>query len=658
MTPHLYEFSKKKLPLGPFCRIKLVEVDLDHVAITSTTRKWAAVSYVWGSPTVTNRVLCEGKEIHIPTSAAEVLAALAGPVGTDDGWSLWVDSICINQSSVEERNQQVALMGDLYKAATSTVVWLGPERESWKKSLELCTAVGFVQLWNAGKKATEEGMDVWTPSRVQKILDSSSPAEGRDFLHDPLAHPWPTRLWVVQEMAMARTCYFFHGGTFFPMERLMDGLNILNSELQTDVGHPKASNLMHLMQFAILRNEVRGILRRRRWHSSTQAVWGYQCRGKDDQDYHLGLTGARMQRPKDRAFGLYSIMKLMGLPLAAPNYHTPLGDIYTDNAAAIITWQNSLKIFEELRGRKLPRLPSWVPDLTVRAMPVVGMFPWHAAPYLGEWGFVDPRRAFSSPSSSSDIMSADGRQLALRGRCIGHVMFILPFHFTQPLGGEDTKLFCAIEMTIAWARILETMDTITNSDENTLQWDDVVQPLADTLFYLYANEVGKAELKTPQAVSDLMRNCIRVIGIPLLQALRSVQPNLTSEILAELTTKHMSIVDAALLAVYSTDNLLAAKLKFAIAAMPFYETLLNLFAMDNLALVGTNNVDGLFAATYADTKFRMGQTLVVFDGATVPVIVADCDSPDGTFEIANPIAMRGVMGVDMSGMEVRDYVVV
>ena len=38
---------------------------------------------------------------------------------------LWVDAICINQQDDNERNQQVALMGQIYSVAQHTVIYLG-----------------------------------------------------------------------------------------------------------------------------------------------------------------------------------------------------------------------------------------------------------------------------------------------------------------------------------------------------------------------------------------------------------------------------------------------------------------------------------------------------------------------------------------------------
>jgi hypothetical protein len=38
---------------------------------------------------------------------------------------MWIDQICINQTDIEERDNQVLLMADIYKNAAATQIWLG-----------------------------------------------------------------------------------------------------------------------------------------------------------------------------------------------------------------------------------------------------------------------------------------------------------------------------------------------------------------------------------------------------------------------------------------------------------------------------------------------------------------------------------------------------
>ena len=48
---------------------------------------------------------------------------------------LWADGICINQDDLSEREEQVRLMGDIYRTARRTVVFLGEETRAPQGSI-------------------------------------------------------------------------------------------------------------------------------------------------------------------------------------------------------------------------------------------------------------------------------------------------------------------------------------------------------------------------------------------------------------------------------------------------------------------------------------------------------------------------------------------
>jgi hypothetical protein len=59
---------------------------------------------------------------------------------------LWIDALCIDQSNIQERKYQVALMGRFYSEAEMVIAWLG-------SSLQLAHAVGELRVLNAKQKA-------------------------------------------------------------------------------------------------------------------------------------------------------------------------------------------------------------------------------------------------------------------------------------------------------------------------------------------------------------------------------------------------------------------------------------------------------------------------------------------------------------------------
>jgi hypothetical protein len=81
-----------------------------------------ALSYVWGSTENLETVFVDGYQFNVTRNLRDALRALREPsrvVG------LWADAICINQADVEERNQQVRMMGSIYYIARHTVIYLG-----------------------------------------------------------------------------------------------------------------------------------------------------------------------------------------------------------------------------------------------------------------------------------------------------------------------------------------------------------------------------------------------------------------------------------------------------------------------------------------------------------------------------------------------------
>jgi hypothetical protein len=103
---------------GDQLRVELVEVALED------ERKCAyeALSYVWGIDQPDHAILCGGERLLITTNCAIALRRFRRKTTTR---ILWVDSICINQSSISERNNQVKLMKDIYSLAQQVLVWVG-----------------------------------------------------------------------------------------------------------------------------------------------------------------------------------------------------------------------------------------------------------------------------------------------------------------------------------------------------------------------------------------------------------------------------------------------------------------------------------------------------------------------------------------------------
>lgn len=127
--------------------------------------KYCALSYVLGDQTVDRgslEIICittqigtkfflpaksEKRVISIGSSLEQALRSLRL---SDTALTFWVDAVCINQSDDCGKSWQVALMGDIYRNATTVHTWPGPMPE---------TNLFFVFVRKVEEYATRLGLD-------------------------------------------------------------------------------------------------------------------------------------------------------------------------------------------------------------------------------------------------------------------------------------------------------------------------------------------------------------------------------------------------------------------------------------------------------------------------------------------------------------------
>jgi len=116
-----------------------------------------------------------------------------------DSQLIWIDAVCINQSDLKERSEQVKTMQKIYKGAFSLVVWLGAEENGSSKAFALLSAISEVlEHWPIGDFKPDKELG-------KHLADTMSPAELEESwssLAALFARPWFTRAWVCQEFAL------------------------------------------------------------------------------------------------------------------------------------------------------------------------------------------------------------------------------------------------------------------------------------------------------------------------------------------------------------------------------------------------------------------------------------------------------------------------
>ncbi|KAK0724642.1 heterokaryon incompatibility, partial [Lasiosphaeris hirsuta] len=160
---------------------------------------FSALSYRWGDETPVFEISLNGCAVLVRENLRDFLLH-----ARKAGWTknLWIDAVCINQNDVEEKNQQIGLMGAVYSLASSVLVWLGNLDTAETTALEEMRDLG--QAVDYSKKTAELWEKRWFPSDFNGYnpwIDRLSPAGRRGF-DQLIANPYWTRKWIVQEILL------------------------------------------------------------------------------------------------------------------------------------------------------------------------------------------------------------------------------------------------------------------------------------------------------------------------------------------------------------------------------------------------------------------------------------------------------------------------
>ncbi|RHZ43464.1 HET domain-containing protein [Aspergillus thermomutatus] len=164
--------------------------------------EYEAFSYVCGSKERPQRIEIGGNEYFITENLAEALRALRHP---KKGRKLWVDSLCINESNIPEKNIQIPLMGRIYYSACRVICWLGPyyEIRRWARTATEEDMKNFFNLLQLIESDPSNRNVLDTSIRALRTLDSNSQGRMMFALEDLVYREYWYRAWTLQEMALS-----------------------------------------------------------------------------------------------------------------------------------------------------------------------------------------------------------------------------------------------------------------------------------------------------------------------------------------------------------------------------------------------------------------------------------------------------------------------
>lgn len=182
----------------------------------SDGKGYDALSYCWGDPkeprplrvsSISNKKSSDGKAVtdYEPHRDGTLLiqqnlhAFLEGLRRRRYNRFIWIDAICINQSSQEDKYNQIPLMRYVYEAAELVYVWLGEADAAEER------AVLAMPTLNRDLRALSEGhkLNATDPSSFEKVGIPSPSEEIWRALSTIITRPWWSRLWTLQEVVVA-----------------------------------------------------------------------------------------------------------------------------------------------------------------------------------------------------------------------------------------------------------------------------------------------------------------------------------------------------------------------------------------------------------------------------------------------------------------------
>lgn len=190
-----------------------IQFHMEHIRLHTPHPKYEALSYAWEGQIATEAIWCSDRKIHVTANVHSALRHLR-----DQNYSrkLWIDALCIDQSDIDERSQQVRLMGDVFSEADRVVVWLGNETADTHTALSSIQDL-YKDIYSYGLESSILKYIPWSKNNTDRvlkrsILNSDFEEATKPNLHDLdwdaignlVRRDWFHRLWVVQEASHAK----------------------------------------------------------------------------------------------------------------------------------------------------------------------------------------------------------------------------------------------------------------------------------------------------------------------------------------------------------------------------------------------------------------------------------------------------------------------
>ena len=186
-------------------------------------KPYEALSYVWGDESRKTRIQLDDERFMVTLNLEAALHYLRYP---HNPRVLWIDALCINQKDPVEKSAQVAFMTDIYDQAQNVLSWLGVGSHS--RATHPSTIFDFIKDTHRFDEL-RQGQPYWAQRRLGNM------EQGIKLIFSENA-VW-RRIWIVQELAMAKNVIFCAGEqtvTMDDMEEFSKSLDLFKYYIKTN----------------------------------------------------------------------------------------------------------------------------------------------------------------------------------------------------------------------------------------------------------------------------------------------------------------------------------------------------------------------------------------------------------------------------------------
>jgi hypothetical protein len=343
---------------------------------------YTALSYCWGTTEDKKQITLNEETFMVTQNLATALQYLRRE-GRPEG--LWIDSICINQDDKDEKTEQVQQMKSIYESANEVVVWLGPAADNSDIIMDLLAEIG--------KQACEYGLpekslpfhrrwpEPQKDERLQALMKIFSQFIDRvgyialaEAFGSFVARDWWKRVWVTQELAVAKNPIFGLGNKRVPYAYVYAAVDFWASEsIQTLLSKYRSDNLFQVANDKVFNSlayksvyPATAMLSHPRWYrgesrNKTRTLYSLLLRAliSGDDGFRLLATCE-----EDYVYGLLGLAEDIAALDIRPDYSIKWQNVYTDVTRKLIKagHVDILALCQKKTFNLLDKMPSWVPD--------------------------------------------------------------------------------------------------------------------------------------------------------------------------------------------------------------------------------------------------------------------------------------------------------